>query len=631
MKRLLLNSNEIELGNSSFLSSFQCFDFKDRFVKSSYTNQIKLPKTAKNISSLSGYSVQGSTSLTPLNYITVDYFEESNHIITSGKGILNEHDDYFYLRVFFNNNILIDAIGEDLITDLDYSAFNHTMNSANISGSLLNDSGYIYPILDNGSQDIDAEEWRTPHIYTKTIFELISETYGIQFDSDFLDDNDEFQNEIIPALELPEFSLKAQNTTEYTVGASSPTTLRVVAFDDFLESENATTTNTSFHIAQYSGRYAFKLRVSGTSSSDSNFGFYMQVFKDGFPGANHYVNCQDSATSSTASGVTHYEPYNDVFEFEAFLEVGDLFRFQLFDKWTLDAGSTLELINLDIEGHYETDIDFSQLLPKVSVRDFLVSKFEQYGIFVFPKDRDSLYLKNINEIIEGQNGSVDWTNKLHKVTKTKNKLLSNKVNNLAYADKKIGSDDFTIPSDYLTKEGSFISSKITAVEDDSFYVPNVPVARIDAYDVDLRDVLPDYETNIKKRVLKGSEKFYSLYNWRIELGDLPPETYNIARNSYLYWDQLIDNYEKYIEVVSKPNVKEVILNLNIIDIIKLDLSKIYFFKQLGEYYLLESVSGWENGELCKATLIGTNSSGPVTIEVESGIGAMIIESTFIVG
>lgn len=104
-----------------------------------------------------------------------------------------------YEVVLFDDSIdFITEIGDKLLTDLSFSAYNHTYDKPTIEASWTNTytDVYTYPLLYKGS-DVYATSDFKPGIYHRAYLEKIFETNGYTFGGSFFD-NETYKKEVIP-------------------------------------------------------------------------------------------------------------------------------------------------------------------------------------------------------------------------------------------------------------------------------------------------------------------------------------------------------------------------------------------------------------------------------------------------
>jgi hypothetical protein len=106
----------------------------------------------------------------------------------------------YEVLIFESKANFYDVLGNELLTDLDLSRFNHTYYYTNILGSSGNtyQNGYVYPLFNNPtttlSSQIDTHDFR-PSIFVRTYIDQMFRDAGYTYSSDFFNSN--FFNRLI--------------------------------------------------------------------------------------------------------------------------------------------------------------------------------------------------------------------------------------------------------------------------------------------------------------------------------------------------------------------------------------------------------------------------------------------------
>jgi hypothetical protein len=199
--------------------NYNIADIKDISSRnSSYSKTITVPETGNNrqifndIGSLIGESDFNPNKKTQC-WVLVDS-------VTIFKGFLqirnvktnkNTGKTDYELVIYADNDNFFKEIGDDFLTDLDFTELNHAWNATNIvnSWTASNNNGYYYPLIDYGynwdnmgningflGSQVDIREIY-PATNVKYILDKIFGNVGYQYESDFLN-SDVFKNLYIP-------------------------------------------------------------------------------------------------------------------------------------------------------------------------------------------------------------------------------------------------------------------------------------------------------------------------------------------------------------------------------------------------------------------------------------------------
>jgi hypothetical protein len=122
------------------------------------------------------------------------------------------------LKTFFTE------VNGEYLDELDFSAYNHTLNYTNIvnSWSATAGSGYYYPMIDWGVNNSNLSQVRPEHLrgclYAREIMEKMFDDKGYTWTSTFLDSTF-FNNLIITPNELPALSTTVMNNNKFLAEA----------------------------------------------------------------------------------------------------------------------------------------------------------------------------------------------------------------------------------------------------------------------------------------------------------------------------------------------------------------------------------------------------------------------------
>jgi len=204
--------------------------------KSDYTKTINIPGTANNNSIFSNIFDVNHSILNGDNsnfYVDFDPRKKANCILyregipqlrgylqMTSINILDEQNITYELVVYGRVANLFQDVGDNLLSDYDFSEYTHLWTETNVRNS-INTSiiingvtalfqlgrGYVYPLIDYGFDNNAQQTYNVdqlyPAIYVKTILDKILKTHGYRYEStiqsnNFLNSTD-FKRLIIPA------------------------------------------------------------------------------------------------------------------------------------------------------------------------------------------------------------------------------------------------------------------------------------------------------------------------------------------------------------------------------------------------------------------------------------------------
>ena len=212
MLRLVLDGNEMDLyENESVNLTLQFADIQNiNTATGTFSQTFRLPATDNNLDFF-GF-IDNPSSVDGINMkqnISAELYSDSVPVVSGFcqvKNIYQQKEKYADIEVLFlGAPSLRSKINGKLLSDLDLSAYDHTLNIANIqdswaaTGSLPFAGEVRYGLIDKGSNWSvpDNPPWTdtdglyqgelSPFIRAKDIFDAIMDEAGYTYDSDFLD------------------------------------------------------------------------------------------------------------------------------------------------------------------------------------------------------------------------------------------------------------------------------------------------------------------------------------------------------------------------------------------------------------------------------------------------------------
>jgi hypothetical protein len=168
----------------------------------------------------------------------VDELEQFNGALQLTKVINKPDTNIIYVCQINGNegNIFID-IGDKLLTDLDFSTYDHTYNRTNILASWSSytaGTGYYYPFVDNGSNGGSQLNFKVeqfiPCFHAKEYIDKIITDAGYTYSSTFLNGTEFKRNIIYPNLSAASLSDTALSNRQFYVGLNSNSSITTQPF-----------------------------------------------------------------------------------------------------------------------------------------------------------------------------------------------------------------------------------------------------------------------------------------------------------------------------------------------------------------------------------------------------------------
>ena len=180
-------------------------------INSNHSKTISLPGTKKNNIAFGGLFDVNSTfdkynpNLRKPARIVVDSSPilEGYLQLTSIKKLNNtdlQGNKISYEVVVFDDSIdFVQSLGDKNISDLDFSALNHTYGKTAIEDAWLNNTFsdvFQYPMLDKNTEGYETEDFK-PAFYHKGLLLKIAEDSDYTLEGDFIENNAQYEREII--------------------------------------------------------------------------------------------------------------------------------------------------------------------------------------------------------------------------------------------------------------------------------------------------------------------------------------------------------------------------------------------------------------------------------------------------
>ena len=445
MLRLTLAGNEIELyENEPVNLSYQFSDIQDiNASSSSFSQTFRVPLTKKNQDYFGAVNEFGLiTTWDPkvkvdaeLTYNTIPVMRGFAQV----KAVYVQKGRYadVEIAVFGETANLSRDIGDAMLTDLDLSAYAHTLNATKIEESWSANlfSGVIrYGLPDKGQNWTSSNIWTsteplehgdfTPYFQASKLFEEIMTDAGFTYTSNFLSRIDD----TYLALYNGDLSIQGtENPNGYTllVGFQSDTTLTPASSNTYYPITLSDTTPffdtgsrwaTDTYTAPFRARYRLRLNVLG-EMSDTSHEITIAVTVNGTP---VWIPIEDEE-----GGVFNGNFYSFLLSSEGvFLNTGDTLRLE----YKMNTGgnhnvtftgagfgqekTSLEIVSVTNPISGQT-VDVAANMPQMKQIDF-VSGLQKMFNLVFIPDRNNakhLSIEPFNDYM-ASGASKDWTNKI---------------------------------------------------------------------------------------------------------------------------------------------------------------------------------------------------------------------------
>ena len=454
--------------------------------KSDYTKTINIPGTANNNSIFTNIFDVNHSILNGDNanfYVDFDPRKKANCILyregipqlrgylqMTSINILDEQNITYELVVYGRVANLFQDVGDNLLSDYDFSEYTHLWTETNVRNS-INTSiiingvtanfqlgrGYVYPLIDYGFDNNAQQTYNVdqlyPAIYVKTILDKILSTHGYRYESTIQSNNflnsTEFKRLIIPAsgndlrlikLDVAKRTFVVDRTSDNNLGAATNSIDKLIfnrTVQDTIPAGVAANHSSWIAPTLGGGEYKFVLKLfinaelnsSVTLPSGYNISFLMNVYIRTNTGSVFRM-----LTSQPVNMVADNRSQDLSFVFQTdnrFVpdgeEVDVYWRITNLDlKKLSSANIPLPVSDLNIiiktgtefyslpkpELSEGSNINPTSALPELKAKDFLTALIKMFNLYIEPNQLDDRLLTIEPRDIYYNDNVVDLTNNL---------------------------------------------------------------------------------------------------------------------------------------------------------------------------------------------------------------------------
>lgn len=612
--------------------------------KADFTNRFELPKTTTNMRILERMNVVGNTSTRPYQYADCVIKAGSIPVVTNGRFIATatKSRNTFEGLVITGNDSIFKLLEGRMLSDLDTSYLTATFDIDTYESLIGSFTGtdFIplnFPIIDSGqglnpagstdmtNYNIGLEpEYQIPSILMSYLVNKIFDEAGIP---DAYDDTPFFATDLkflsSSILLIPhdpeyfkQFIAEAQQSEETTPREVTEATGQNDIYINYQQIISdpyglITTPSSTQYESPITGTikidYSIQIEISSVGSAGIR-NFKLRTMVNSVE-----VDLKLIFQNFVVAGVN----INVTYTVEIDVMRGDVVEFMLRTQDLIPASSVVYLINyasikitpLIITQFYLNDIIVSAMLPKVSQVDFIKMVMQQFGLIPQWTSNGTPYFVTIESILTGINGVDIWTDKF--VSEEQETYTIGSYGQSSNFKYKYDSSDLTQFADYEV-----------VVDNDSYPAEADVISSINYATDDLGEqyqYLDENGDNGTKNCLKV--EYYDADNALIQVKDMRVVylfpinlinrddnsdigTFTLASFNELYWEELYnDYYASLFRIVEKPIKKEIRLNLNIVDVYRLNHFKLKYFEQYNGLFYLEKLSNYIAGKTCTGTFI----------------------------
>lgn len=421
--RVIINDEDLDLSKGSAIAiTSQLNDLHElRDRQAARSNQFKAPATANNIRILENAGLVQSTTRIPYRRNDAKIIKNGVEVLSRGYAILDGVDKDFNITIYSALIDLMEALGDQRLSDLDFSLWDHTFDLDTVYNSRTNDDGYIYTVIDYNNDSTYLDNFynqmlvnrNMPCFYVHTIIEKIFEQAGVTYDGAVFT-NQKYLRMLLqlgtedfnhPDAWSETYKMKAYNTIDQTVVGTDGIVGRFFQFpDDSVSGYDPAGIWSTYQYTKTSVIAKFKLHLDVVINSGS----FDTEIRQG-PGTVVYTFPTISGT-----GVYDLESPEQIIGFAANPTVFNPGQTLGSDSMTLKAGSYVEVEYVKTL-LFGTDVNVSAIMPDMTQKEFLKAILAHIfvGIPSINPYTNVYTVKQFKEIVQDIPNSVDWSDKLH--------------------------------------------------------------------------------------------------------------------------------------------------------------------------------------------------------------------------
>ena len=614
-----------------------------------YVQNIKVPITSENNTALNYLDSVGTNSQVPYNRNTAKLFtDEGDAIINNGFAVVKRTDQYFNITIYEGIITFWKRIENISLKDIGLPGLNHLRNITTIIDSLENDLDYRYLVADyNGKFLTDSSNLNADYLIPSAlvsyiwqrVFEFAGYTYsGSVFDTDDFTDMYVTYPKSIGGTNQQITELHSETFITQTVDPFYPDPSGngyINFYYNYLFKENISTNIYVESFGNYneivevktSGRYQFKLNgfigfpEDGTQSNESTFGVYYWIDNPANP-----VDLLNNIDRDTDINLT----------VDLTLEAGAQVFFGFSSSVFVFGGIDLDVSDLDltinlVEGD---NVDFEEAFIDFKCTDFLKEVMWQFSLTPYTSrfSNDILFLTENEKYLE--NEAINWSNKFVQKKGVEYEIGYAQRNNFKYRynneNENHSDGNILINNVNLREEDTVIQSVTYSPERFKSFINSEELLQVKMWEKDIQD-----DGSIEYKDLRKRFHFLRSQAMQNEL-TIESEIFADSQNTTqakkavftsLTYDKIIANYYNSTRtVLNNTKLMEVYLKLDSVEATGLDLTKRYFFKQLGGDFIINKMVNYVENKETKFELLKINSKEitnqppqtvPLFIEIQS--------------
>lgn len=640
MVELIINGKSIELNKKGQEIKYtkQIADVFDiASVASSYSNTFTIPKLPNNTQILEGLGLVGDNSTIPYTKTKASYKKHGFDIIKDGWLNISETNDLYKASIIDGMIDFFKAIeNKTLGADLDLANFQHSKDLDTIVASFENDY-YTYIIADyqgkklikNVSDSSINVDYLIPCFNVKKLLELIFSTFGYTYESDELDDF--IDNLYITYPTPPVFEITDEDTVgtfekgNWTRVPSQVNGVYTVPAQRFWDSSSISAgeilaDNWRYRIGESKG-YRLNIRVESYARYQG-FG----------------VDTAEPMTIEITRNGTRVlafmsDPLNEVEkDLDISLNAGDILEvnfFVILNRVGLAYLSEFHhnFMQFNVIKIDQGDVTPSNAFANFKITDFFKELIYRTGLTPIPDNvlRNITFLPIANRI--DTSNHIDWTDKYigrKNETYLKDDYAQRNLFKMKYNGEAFNDNDgvILVNNQNIADEKTLVTSQFYSTISGTSLFPDLdnvntetPIFPMWTQEVgvnDLDETIINYkELNNRfyfiRKNIKTSEVGWNLKSEAIPGDETVFELPFGSAEDTLLGPLVAKNYSEYAKIFGNFRAHNIELALGLEDILSLDLTRPYYFKQEAQFYIMNKLI-YQDGQRAVGEFVRINKT-----------------------
>ncbi len=636
MKELYINGRLVDLSENPIAMTYavnNLGELKDR--QASFSNMFKCPPTENN-REIFGYADSDSfTQDQPYKILPAKLVQEGIEILPKGVALIQSVDKSFEVQVLSGLKSFASLIEGKYLTDLTFPE--HPWNIDTCTNTQSNLTELNYPIIDYGSlselnKTVDVRQLR-PATFNKYIIDRIITEAGYNWEGDVMNDPI-FNAEILPFAkdafehgqafigERKQYALTSTKIADQSFFPNGWDTLMVVQFEKVVDISGSF--DGRIYLSKIKSTFSISVKFDATFFADppKEYNVAIQLRKAGQTKWNFFTLLAPS--SAVAYQVSGQQDFNgNTLEAEIQLNVGDSLRvvvehFANFGNrsYTIKSGAKISVMPIAGKVLFGDNIQLEATLPKISQKDHLKDFMQRYCLTpVVDNYKKTIYFKSFTNLYENKPIARDWTSKFTAQQPATKFSFGNygQVNygkykeDAALQNKELGIGRFVVNNETLKPENDAVISPFAPTET-IIKLQDLEVPYIKKIADPLKTL--DFTVKTEPRILINRIISNPGISFTDGVSTVIPNSISVpyfVKTGFdgLGFDELFDRhyYELINYLLRKPRLVTREVTLNEEDIAELDHFIPIYDANEAQYYYLNRISDYIEGEPAKCEFI----------------------------